>query len=220
MLCAVRSSRRDSPRPSIWDDSHCGRVEVPFVIPIVLLALMIWNEAHLPAQVTASVIAYDLHRTPDCTRVILRDNGSLEGMCWGAHVSFAYAWEKAELRNCTITNMLHQIHAKGEAQSILRESYALGSMRAMFIQANDKCSLDAPPSSDLFVMRWILMAANATLILWIGSLIIFILWEWYRGDVVAWFHRHGLLLAYGSEGGGEGANKKTDEPLIASAPLP
>lgn len=186
----------------------------------MVLLLARWQDARLPippTPITASVIAHDVHRSLDCTRVVLRDNGTIEGMCWGAHIT--YAWANGT-RTCTISDVLQNTHSKGGAESILKKSHALGAIRNMFIHHGGNCLLQAPPLHG-DTLRRITYPVNIGLIIFFALWVFIILWEWYGAAVMAWFHRHGLLLPYGSEGGGgDGANKKTDEPLIASAPLP
>lgn len=196
------------------------------MLPLMLVG---WNNVishqQLPTGITATVTAHELHRPPHCRRVVSREEGMFETECWGAHVSFAFIGEEADVRACTIAGAVPELHTRGAAERILLESFPVGSSCNILLDRNNgKCSLDTPKDAkerSLFLrvvnvmLKSMLVLLNLIVTLGFAVMTMVILKEWYPTQFQAWYH------CCGGGGAAAGDGKKTDDqPLVASAALP
>lgn len=108
-----------------------------------------------PSEVSAKVIAHELHRSKKCSRARLRgvSDESRDGTCWEAGVTFAYSGEGT----CAATSpSIPGTYSEGLAMTIVLERYSIGSSRAIYLSPNGKCYLDAPPFLPICVFAVVL----------------------------------------------------------------
>lgn len=204
------------------------RIFTCFMIALMAILLVhdgLWIRSS-PLKVTAEVIAHHLHRPDICTSIAMRKDDTIEAMCWGAGVTLSYLWE-GTTRNYTISSALPELYTKRAAERALLKTHAIGSSQTMSFLSSGECSLSAPPLNNDFqgfcVFAILYFATFATLTLLIMSIT-----EWHE----CWcLLVQGEAEAGDGEGGdeeggggddedGDGTDNRTDEPLVASAPLP
>lgn len=214
---------------------------ITWIFFLALYALLVWHKpSAVPrVEVSAQVIAHDLQHPLECTRLV-SDGNTIESSCWKAHVTHAYRFEDTD-RNCTA--LIYGTHTKRKATSILLETYPVHNTSIIYLLPDGDCSLVFPPQSynDATFVWWLMCVRVVILNLFLITVVAGILWEWHGTAVKAWCWRMLRLTAGGGAavpaapaggaiGGGGGfggavrgrrsTDKKTDRPLVASAPLP
>lgn len=167
------------------------RIYIVFIF--VIIAMMVWvgYQVLQLEKVTAEVTAQYRYPPYDCWKE--NDDDRMEVTCWGAHVTFAYPW-KGATRNC---DMAVPVSYTQRAVDSALQTLSIGSTRSVYLTPNGGCLSTVPGMGYAFAM---------------GVLMIFLCTV---GAIQDWNESHRE-----QEEGNRADNKKTDTPLVASAPLP
>lgn len=195
---------------------------VSVIFGLTGIGLGLFFTTHLFAtHVTATVTSQTLHRARWLTHDnVTLDNSTFAESGWGADVTFS--WGAAA--NCTITEMYTERFNQTELLTHLIKAFAVGTTVDLFLMAGGLCYLSDVTWESIWIIAWGLMVIFILcggLVVVAGWNMMTILWVWYGTAVKACWHRWWPLLSGGGGGGGSTTtDKKTDEPLVNSAPLP